>query len=110
MLKIQANPSLKFRADDFGMQFVGTTLEAPQDVADFLYRLGVRNAELLIPMIRSMPSAFIHEFNLSSEGLKHAQDTLQGELVRHGVTIVERQAPKRHFGAMPPPGAVRKIP
>ena len=110
MLKIQANPSLKFRADDFGMQFVGATLEAPQNVANFLYGLGVRNAELLIPMIKSMPSAFIHEFNLSREGLKHAQDVLQEELVRHGVAIVERQVPKRHFGAMPPSGSVRKIP
>lgn len=82
---IRANPTLHFDANDFGLRFAGPTLEAPPEVFKLLHNLGALSADLIVPTIETMPSAFIMTLKLTREQLAHAHDTIEANLREHGI-------------------------
>lgn len=103
MAAVLENPQLLFRLEDFGARFTESGLEVPPMVAKVFFRMGVRNAALLIPMMRSQPSSFLHELKLTINELVLARTNLAALLTQNGITWNETPPPQRAFGAMPPP-------
>lgn len=100
---IRPNPTLHFDADDFGLRFAGPTLEAPPEVFKVLHNLGALSADLIVPTIEVMPSAFIMAFKLSREQLARAHDTIEANLREHGVeSYVQSETRHPTGGAMRP--------
>jgi hypothetical protein len=100
---IRSNPTLHFNARDFGLRFAGPTLEAPPDVFKVLHNLGALSADLIVPTIEYMPSAFIIAFKMSREQLAQAHDTIEANLREHGIeSYVHSGVFHPTNGAMPP--------
>lgn len=108
MYSIQANPALPFNASDFGLKFVGSTLQVPPQVFNILYRSGVRGPESIVPMMDAMPSAFTGPLGLSRDECLGAKNAIARLLKDAGIVSLKDEPDfKPSFGALPPPVSVR---
>ncbi len=104
MHPIQANPLLPFDPLDWGLRFVGATLQAPTEVVRVFARLGIRDAEALLPMMDALPSAFTGSLHVSHAEFVRTQEALSSLFAREGVRPLTGGATgATAFGANPPP-------
>ena len=80
ILHLQINPSLHSKRTDFNARVKGESLELPTELAQYVRRNRVRNANQLMSMLFTFPTSFADELGWALSDIEAARSRLVVQL------------------------------